>query len=172
MFNKKLLKDKKVIIGIVIAVVVAALGLKTFLGGSSESLPTPEQVIEEIPAIDPEELGLGITVKPDNKYVKFLISNIKDVKHIEWEFSYDADIPLSDREDGADPNQKVTQQFGGEAEIDSSDSSYESVYRELGTCSTGGKCRFDTGIEKVDLVIKITKSDGKIFQSSISKTLE
>lgn len=163
-------KNKKLLIGIVVVVllVVAGIGI-FFLSGRSEE---PEEEVgiaaENLPKMDPQEIGLEIVPSSDQRYIQFKVTKLDGIKHLEWEFTYDADAPadLGNGEGG-----RVTQGFGGEADIDSGESEYTSEKRELGTCSTGGKCRFDTGIEKVDLIIKVTKTDGKVFQVEDSLTL-
>ena len=62
----------------------------------------------------------------------------------------------------------MQEQFGGEEEVDSS--TFESPFRELGTCSSG-RCRYDTGITEIKLEINLTKKDGKVFQVSDSLKL-
>jgi hypothetical protein len=165
------MKDKKILL-VVLAAVVLLLGAGGYmLFANKSSVPTgPEEQIEEFEEISPEELGLSITVKPDKKYVKFAMTNVSDITHVEWEFLYDADIPAAEIPEG-ESGGKVTQQVIGEAEIEDDADSFESEYRELGSCSTGGKCRFDTGVEKIDLIVKITKKDGKMYQSKTSTSL-
>lgn len=161
--------DKKIVIGIVAVVAVLLIGGGFFFVSSRNAPVEEESGFEEqvLPKIDPKELGVEITTTDDLKYVQFSMSKLKGVKHIEWEFTYDAVAP--DTGDGG--GGMVTQGFGGEADIDSGKSEFVSEKRELGTCSTGGKCRFDTGIEKINLIIKVTKDDGKVYQADASKEL-
>lgn len=161
--------DRKLVIGIVVAVILLVVG-GGFFFLSSRSAPTDEEegFAEEIlPQIDPEELGLEILPSSDMKYIQFKMTNLDGIEKLEWEFTYEATAP--DTGDGG--GGMVTQGFGGEADISSGESEFVSEKRELGTCSTGGACRFDTGIEKIDLIVKVTKSDGKVYQSEVSKTL-
>lgn len=166
---EKMLKNKQVLIGIAVAVVIVLLG-GVYLLSSNKKAAAPidtmqDQVIEEM---KPEEIGLKLELSPDNKKVKFSADKLTGISHLEWEFSYDANIPASDDGSAAEGG-KVTQSFGGETDVKGD--SYESVFREIGTCSTGGKCRYDTGVEKVDILIKVTKSDGKIYQVKDSISL-
>jgi hypothetical protein len=160
--------NRNLIIGIVaVLLLLLVAGGVFFLSNRSEE-PEEEVVAEEeLPKIDSKELGLTIIPSSDKQYIQFKITNLKDIKHLEWEFTYDADAPDTGDGEGG----RVTQGFGGEADIDSGEKEYVSDKRELGTCSTGGKCRFDTGIEKVDLILKITKKDGKVYQSEASQTI-
>lgn len=161
--------DRKVVIGIVVAVLLIVLGVAFFFI-SNRSQNTEEEVgFEEeiLPSISSEELGLEILPSSDLKYVQFKITNLEDITHLEWEFTYDAIAP--DTGDGG--GGMVTQGFGGEADIKPGEKEFISDRRELGTCSTGGACRFDTGIERIDLILKVTKSNGTVYQAETSKEL-
>ena len=161
--------DKKVVIGVVIAVAVLLIGGGFFFLSSRNATPEDETSFEEevLPKIDAEDLGVEIIPSTDMKYIQFKLTKLDGIKHIEWEFTYDAVAP--DTGDGG--GGMVTQGFGGEADIDASQAEFVSEKRELGTCSTGGKCRFDTGIEIINLIIKVTKDDGKVYQADASKSL-
>lgn len=158
-----LLKNKPLLIGIVVLILLVLGGGFYFLSANKKA-PAPTETTQDQVILDmkPEEIGLSMELTPDEKKVRFKADKLNGVSHLEWEFSYDADIPVDPDAGGGEEGGKVTQSFGGETDVHGN--SYESVFRELGTCSTGGKCRFDTGIEKVDLLLKVTKSDGKIYQ--------
>lgn len=161
--------DKKVLIAIVAVVVLLLIGGGFFFLSSRNNEPEEKKgfIQEELPKISAEDLGVEIIPSDDLKYIQFSVANLDDITHLEWEFTYDAIAP--DTGDGG--GGLVTQGFGGESDIDSSESEFVSEKRELGTCSTGGKCRFDTGIERVDLILKVTKKDGKVYQADASKEL-
>jgi hypothetical protein len=160
--------NRNLIFGIVVVVLLLLVGGGVFMLSNRNEEPEDEGIVEEVlPKIDAKDLGLQIIPSSDKRYIQFTVMKVKDLKHLEWEFTYDADAPdTGDGESG-----RVTQGFGGEADIDSSASEYTSDKRELGTCSTGGKCRFDTGIEKVDLILKVTKKDGKVYQAEASQSI-
>lgn len=156
---------------ILIAVVVAGIvGGGVFFVASNNS--QKEEVVTEdseenvVQTMSPEEIGLEIEVSDDAHYVTIVVNKATGIKHLEWEVSYDADIPPAERI-GGDFEDKVTQSFGGEADL-SGDSTFESKPKELGTCSSG-RCRFDTGIENLKIVLKVTKEDGKIYSVEASK---
>lgn len=164
------MKDKRIVIGIVAAVVLL-LGGGMYVASSQKSQDAEIQTTLEdnsVPKLKPEDIGLELVLSDDSKKVKFTADKLGDVKTLEWSFAYEADIPLADRGEGMDEGQKVTQEFSGEATVKGS--SYESVFRELGTCSSG-KCRFDTGVEKVELLMKVTKKDGKVYEVTDSISL-
>lgn len=166
----KFLKNKPLLIGVVVLVLLV-LGGGFYVLSSNKKAAAPVDTSQDQAILDmkPDEIGLSMALTPDNKKVKFKADKLDGVAHLEWEFSYDADIPADSADGGSTDGGKVTQSFGGETDVHGS--SYESVFRELGTCSTGGKCRYDTGIDKVDILIKVTKSDGKIYQVKDSISL-
>jgi hypothetical protein len=163
--------NRTLIIGIVVVVLIALVGGGFFVLSSRNAEPEDDSgfVEEQLPKIDPKELGLQILPSSDKRYIQFKVTNLKDIKRLEWEFTYDADA--TDTGDGESNGGRVTQGFSGEENIQSGEKEFVSDKRELGTCSTGGKCRFDTGIDKIQLVLKVTKTDGKVYQSEDSISL-
>lgn len=163
------MKNKNLIIGVIVAILLLLVGGFFFLSKKStqktaDTTTTQEQVL----AMKPEDIGLEIQARTDKKAVRFVANKLDGVKNLSWEFFYDADIPVAERAEGADEG-KVTQSFVGETELNG-DSSYTSEYRELGTCSSG-RCRYDTGVESVKLLLKVTKEDGKVYQVEDELTL-
>lgn len=141
----------------VIALIFTGIGLYVFNSSKAQTAApqTPSEYEEEILTATPEEIGLEFMAKSDKKYVKFAINNPKDIEYVAYDIIYDA---ISN-------GNVVSQGLTGEVKEDEiSKDKIEINYRELGTCSTGGKCRFDEGVKKVTLVLKITKTDGKIYQ--------
>lgn len=164
------MKDKRLILGVAVFLLIVLGGIFILYTNKKPVNTKKSSQVNSILSLKPEEIGLKLTLSPDRKRVKFSADKLKDVKRLEWEFSYDADIPVSDVVP-AEQGGKVTQSFGGEADIKPGQNSYESIFRELGTCSTGGLCRFDKGISKVNLILKVTKTDGKIYQIQDSISL-
>jgi len=159
------MKNKQVVIAVA-AVVIVLLGVGGYLvlAQKNSKPPVDNSLISEdaikIPASD---IGLTMELSADEKKVRFTATKLDGVKSLEWTFNYDADIP-PDQQSEADGAAKVSQAFGSLEPVDvEGKSSYSSEYRELGTCSSG-HCRYDTGIEKVNLVLKMTKTDGKVYQ--------
>ena len=161
------MKNNKNILIAAVAVVVLLLGVGGYLvfgHKTADTATTQSQFDSEdaikIPASD---IGLTMELTPDHKKVRFNATKLNGVKSFEWTFNYDADIPADQRSEG-DGSSKVSQAFGSLEPVNvSGKSSYQSEFRELGTCSSG-RCRYDTGVEKVNLVLKMTKTDGKIYQ--------
>lgn len=151
------MKSKYLLIaGIVILLI---LGGAFFLSSQTKKpslAPVPVAQEETIQTLKPEDLGLTFTARSDNRAVKILISKSDDISSIEYEINYTAkgDIPR-----GAI----------GEVTVKPSDTKIETNYIDLGTCSSG-KCKYDEVTSPVKLLLKITKKDGKVFQSE--KTLD
>lgn len=159
------MKNKQVMIAVaVVLVVLLGIGGYFVLGQKNAKPPVDNSLTSEdaikIPASD---IGLTMELSPDKKKIRFNAAKLDGAKSLEWTFNYDADIPPDQRSE-ADGAAKVSQAFGSLEPVDvEGKSSYTSEFRELGTCSSG-RCRFDTGVEKVNLVLKMTKNDGKVYQ--------
>lgn len=153
------MKEKKVIAAVLIVIVVVVAGVFLF---SNRSKPQEEKTAENkeetvIPTINPDELGLTVTLRNDKKAIKFEITNTSDIESVEYQISYDKEA------DG----EQISEALIGEAKKESGKVSI--TYREFGTCSSG-VCRYDTVISPVTVILKITKTDGKIYQAE--KTVE
>jgi hypothetical protein len=155
-----MLKNKKILIPLIAVIVLILIGGGIYLfvsRNNASQTPTPiGEQMEVFPTIMPDDIGLEIQVKSDKKYVKFTINKPDGIEKVEYEIVYNAIM------DGNELSQAL---IGDLAKADIKDGKLSIEYRELGTCSTGGKCRFDTGITWVKVVLKITKSDGKIYQA-------
>jgi len=159
------MKNKNIVIAVA-AVIVLILGVGGFVAFSHKNAkPVVEQSFDsedaiKIPASD---IGLSLELSADQKKVRFSAAKLEGVKSFEWTFNYDADIPADQRSE-ADGATKVSQAFGSLEPVSMlGKSSYTSEYRELGTCSSG-HCRYDTGVDKVNIILKMTKTDGKVYQ--------
>ena len=114
--------------------------------------PTPEE--QAVPTLSSQDLGLTFNARSDNKAVKFSIKNASDIESVEYEISYLAkgDIPR-----------------GAIGSATPKGGSIDTNYIDLGTCSSG-KCKYDEGVHDLKLLLKITKKDGKVYQTE--QTLE
>jgi hypothetical protein len=160
-------RNGKILAGVV-AVLLLVSGYLIF-GGKSKAEPEPVTQNQGVQNISPEELGLKLTAKPDNKAVKFEITKISDIKSLEYELVYEADSTAQEQEEGGEP--RVQRGITGEAEIESGESTYESEWLDLGSCSRN-VCRYDSGVESVTLTLKINKKDGKVYQAEDSLELK
>lgn len=152
------MKDKKVlIISIIVLLILVGGGVFFFSSQNSSQKQTAlQETIEEnvFPTIMPSDIGLLFTASPDKRNVIFTIEKADDIEHIEYEITYDA---LSE-------GNSVQQGLNGEVKQDQIKNGQIEVKRILGTCSTGGKCRYDEGVTSAQIVMKITKTNGKTYQ--------
>lgn len=148
------MKDKKVIAGVtIILLVVLALGSYfLFFSNKSSNNSQKSEEQEQILMLSADEIGLSIELAEDGKEVIMKVANVEGITSIEYELSYtsEGDIPR-----GAIGSVEVTG---------------ESIEKKitLGTCSD--TCHYDEGVKDVKIILKVTKSDGKIYQ--VEKSLE
>lgn len=158
------MKDKKLMITSLIALGIIVIGIIVyFLVFKSKSqivMPLNQSQEQVIPTITADSLGIELIPSDDKHRVKFIIHNITGIEDVEYEAFYNA---ISN-------GNTVLQGFNGQITKDKFGAdSISSDFRELGTCSTGGKCRFDEGVTSIKFTFKITK-DGAVYQSE--KTLQ
>lgn len=150
----KLKQDKKVLIAVAAAIILLALGGFYFLSSKKTSnVYNPSSFDEQVETISPEEIGLDVTVRGDNKAIMFEITKPEGIKHIEYQITYIKDL------DG----EEVSEGIFGEMNI-AEDGITKTDFREFGTCSSG-RCRYDQGVRDVKIILKITKNDGKVYSS-------
>lgn len=146
--NKKLLLLGVLIIGIIVG------GIFVFSNKSENETSTPEFAEETFPTIPAKDIGLSLKPGRDSQRVVMEVTKTKDIKSLDYELSYTAkgDIPR-----GA---------LGTVPVIEG-----KTVTKELylGTCSD--VCHPDAGIEDIKIVVKITKTDGKVYQAEATTSL-
>ncbi|MEK7551563.1 MAG: hypothetical protein AAB532_03105 [Patescibacteria group bacterium] len=151
--NVNLLKDRKFqLVGIAVIAIVVLLAGFIFLKNAKTSdqqvntniLPTEIP----IPTISPEELGLTIEEGTPGKTVLVTVENIDGITSIEYELSYLAE--------GSLPRGAI-----GQINLKKTPASKDIT---LGTCSD--VCHYDKEISDIKVVLKITKDDGSVFQST------
>lgn len=156
----KLLKDPKVLIGIALVFVLLGGGGYYVATKSSTSsiTPTPEAPEEVVPTISPDDLGLTFTLRRDKKAARFEIENASDIEAVEYQITYTKEI------DG----EEVPEGLYGEAKPENGKISIDD--RIFGTCSSG-VCRYDKVVSDIKLILKITKTNGKVYSSETSVSL-
>lgn len=124
------------------------------LSGNKKAEPPQEQapLEEQISVIQPEDIGLTLTIASGNRAVIFEVKNTKGLAALDYELSYisKGDIPrgaighIDIKEEGKPVKQEVT----------------------LGTCSD--VCHYDENVSDVKLILKVTKTDGTTSQAEQS----
>lgn len=151
--------NKKVII--IVAVVVLLLlggGGYMVLSKNATAKPTPTPVAQEeevVQDISPKDIGFKITLRNDNKAVKFEIDNASDIATVDYQISYTKEVN----------GEQIPEGLIGDAKPENG--KIETKYRELGTCSSG-VCRYDKVVSPIKVTLKVTKSDGKVYKAEDS----
>lgn len=158
------MKDKKIITSLTVLLICLLGGGYYFLSSNSKPNAKPvsiqQQEEEVIPTIVPSGLGLKMFLRSDKKAMKFEIENGKDISLIEYQISYTKEIN----------GEEVPEGLIGEAKPEEGSSKISIDYREFGTCSRS-VCRYDDVVSAVKLILKITKTDGKVFSTEDSLSL-
>ena len=163
-------KDKKVlIVAGVVVVVVLLVGGYFLIANKSKSKPADDTGITEQVAetLAPDKIGLTMEANSSGKAVRFAISKADGIKSIEYQLTYEADSTAAEQSEGGEA--RVQRGITGEALIKSGQSTYQSEWLDLGSCSKN-VCRYDSGVKSVTLTLKVVKDDGKVYQ--VEKTLE
>ncbi len=153
------MKNKNILVVLILVVLLVAGGGIFFVANNSSQKPAPKlpsSQDEVIPTISPDKIGLTVSARDDKKAVKFSIANAAGIAGVDYEISYNAK--------GNIPRGAI-----GHLDGPKSAESIETKYIDLGTCSSG-KCKYDEGVTSVKFTLKITMSDGKVYQTE--KTLD
>jgi len=159
----KLFKNKTIVI-IIVVVVLVILGGGGYLVFSNKSTPTTQDETvndNSVQVISPSSIGLKLEASSDNHKVRFTIANASDIKSIEYELTYNANSTAEEKSEGADA--QVQRGITGTENISSGSSSYQSTWLILGSQSSN-IVRYDTGVKAVAITLKITKTNGKVYQ--------
>ncbi len=164
-------KKNAIMIGIVAFLIVAITGgVFAFVSSRTASLAEEEEMVDTsvVETINPDDLALSISAKPDKKAVKFRIEKAGDIKTIEYQLTYEADSTAQEKAEGGD--ERVQRGITGESEIKANALTFESEWLDLGSCSRN-VCKYDTGVKTLDLTLKIIKKNGKTYQAQLTHEL-
>lgn len=153
-------RNNQIAIGVVVLVIIGLLGFY-FVSSASKAKPEAQQSVEaSVQNLTPADIGLKMEATPDKKKVKFSIAKASDIKSIEYQLTYEADSTAEEKNEGGED--RVQRGITGESAIKSGESSFQSDDLDLGSCSKN-VCRYDTGVKSVNITLKITKNDGKVY---------
>ena len=132
------------VIGIaILALISGGWWLVTFLTKPSQQV-VQDDVKTELPPVD-ASVVVDLKTKADGKSVILTISKIpNNTESIEYELSYLTDKGLPK---------------GALGKIDLKGKTDVTRDILLGTCSTGGKCTYDTGVKSVNLVLRFNSAN-------------
>lgn len=150
--NKDLLKNKKFLVVVAVAVVLLVLvvGFVMFKNSSSSNVQVNGNILPSeapVPTISASELGLTLEAGPGGKSVILTVTKTDGISAIEYELSY---ISKGDIPRGAI----------GQMDLKKTPAVKDII---LGTCSD--VCHYDTEVKDIKILLKITKTDGSVFQS-------
>lgn len=143
--------NKLLFVGGAVAIVLLVGGLVVLNNKSTSQTTTPSVVEQSVPSIDSKDIGLTLKPGIDSQRVVMGVANTDDIASLDYELSYTAkgDIPR-----GAI----------GHVDVKSGQKVSHEMY--LGTCSD--VCHPDSDISNIKLIVKITKTDGKVYQAEAS----
>lgn len=161
--NKDLLKNRNFQIGAVIVVVLILAGGFLILRNSSSS---PTQVNSNIlpseaPVAKISAGDIGLTLVADARMQKatMTVTKTENIKSLEYQLTYFALVS----------GEQVQRGTVGNAEVKNPG---ETVTQDMifGTCSD--VCHYDNDITDVKLIVKVTKTNGNIYQAETSLASE
>lgn len=142
-----------VVVGLVVVGAWLVLGRKAVKQG-----PEIMDQTQNVLTLSPEDIGLSIAFRADNKAMKFNVANANGINSVEYQISYTKNLQ----------GENVPEGLIGTVDMNPGDKTASIGYREFGTCSSG-VCRYDAVVSPVKLTLKIIKSDGKVYQ--VEKTV-
>ena len=150
-------KNKKVLAAVAVFLVLAVLGGAFFISRnqniSSRDSDMKNGITDSgLPSLDPEDIGMVVTLRPDGKALMFELTKTFDINSVEYTIEYEKEI------DG----ERVPEGIFGLMNI-GEDGITKTDYREFGTCSSG-RCRYDNVVSDITIILKVTKKDGKEYQ--------
>ena len=149
---KKLMQNKLALLGIGAVIVVLVVVGVIFVMNKQKATKAPviqHSPEEEAIQMQPQEIGLGLSANNAHTEVAMKISDVSKFSHFDFEMSYDALV------DG----ETVPKGAIGSGDINPGDKLVDRKIT-IGTCSSG-TCRYDKGVTKISLVLKLTLKDGK-----------
>jgi hypothetical protein len=158
---KDLLKNKKVLVASGIVVLILVLGgVGLLVLGKNSSAPaqqTANQDQAQAPVLTLQPSDIGLTFVPDANMERgtLTIAKTSDIASIDFQLTYTAIVagqpvargnigPLAIKNKGQAVSQSIV----------------------FGTCSD--VCHYDSGISDVKLIVKVTKTDGKVYQVELA----
>lgn len=153
--NKDLLKNRNVLIvgTVALVLIILVVGFLVFNKFSQtqntqgvNSIPT--QI--PIPTITADSIGLTLKAGVSGKTVIASVTNTNGISAIDYELSYTSQ--------GNIPRGAI-----GQFDLTKKPVSKEIT---LGTCSD--VCHYDQGVSNIKIVLKVTKTDGKVYQAQAS----
>ena len=148
-----MLKNKLYLIIAAVVVVLLLAGGVFFVLSQKKTAQGPVGEEQQILTLSPEAVGLETAFRDDNKAMKFTLNKADDITAAEYQISYTKKVS----------GDEVPEGLIGDVDITPGNKTAGIGYREFGTCSSG-VCRYDTVVSAITLTLKISKTDGKVYQ--------
>lgn len=157
-----------IIFGVVVLLILGA-GIYFVASNNSQQTTTQQSFVSNsVQTLSPSAIGLKLEASPNKKKVRFTIAKASDIKGIEYELTYEADSTAQERSEGS--NARVQRGITGQENIKAGSSTYQSSWLILGSQSAN-IVRYDTGVNSVNIILKITKTNNKVYQVQDSLNL-
>lgn len=148
------MKNKKIILGGVILLIIIAIGVGLFLFNSNSSAPKEdkkEEFIENFVELNAQDVGLSLSSQKNNQQLVMELTKLDDIKSFEYEVSYEA------IEDGEVVMQGT---FGSGPNPDEKGKTTIKRVIDLGTCSA--VCRYHKGVEEIEFTLRVNLKNGEV----------
>lgn len=160
---QELLKNKIVLIAAAVVAVILILGVVVFLvlgKGASSSNQTANAEPTPIPVLTLQPTDIGLAFAPDANLQRgtMTITKTSDIASVDYQLTYTAVVS----------GQPVARGTIGHADVKNKGQEISQTM-VFGTCSD--VCHYDTGITDVKLIVKVAKTDSKIYQVELSVPL-
>lgn len=142
------------ITGAAVLVVLIAGYFVFFAGKSSNQSATPAIVEQTIPTISADSIGLTLKPGSDSHRVVMTVSKTDDLNSLDYELTYTS-------------KGNIPRGVLGQVSIKSGQQAVSDIY--LGTCSN--VCHPDSDVTDIKIIVKVTKSDGKVYQAEATTSL-
>ena len=157
-----MMQDKRIlaVVGVIVLLLIAGASFMLLGRNASEEASDEEEssVNDNVASLSPEEVGLEMEALSNNQQIVFRLTKPEGITAVEYELTYVAE------------DEQPRGVIGMIEDLDTSGEVIESKPLDLGSCSSG-VCKYDRGVESVDLLLKVTK-DGKDYVVTDSLTLE
>lgn len=149
------MNKKYLIIGGIAVVIILLGGYFLFFAGKSSNQNTTSPIVEQtIPTISADSIGLTLKPGSDKQRVVMSVTKVDGINSLDYELSYTA-------------KGNIPRGILGHVDIKDNQPATASIY--LGTCSD--VCHPDSDVSNIKIVVKVNKSDGKVYQAQASTSL-
>ncbi len=156
-------KNKMLVIGVVVvAVALIGGGAYMLLGKqqapSTANVPSTQQTAN-VPSLAPSDIGMSLAVTRNGESVTMTVAKLDGITALDYEVTYTA----------SSNGNNVPRGVIGHIDVKPGQSTINQEV-VLGTCSD--VCHYDNVVSPVKFSVKVTKSDGKVYEVDQSINLQ